>query len=98
MIEIKACGYKSVIVEMTHADFEIITGSSIGDEYGNRGYSWKNAEGKRFDIGSIKTMTNNIKNLLALRNKTNKELINIVDGFNRATFPFSEYLDNSDEK
>ena len=91
-MKIKCCGYKTVIVEMTHQEFSGITGHSIGDEYGNGGYNWAKAEGKEFDLQKA------IENIYSLRlaSESKKKVIsnleNMISKIDEAYFPLNEII------
>lgn len=96
-MKIKCCGYKTVVVEMTHDEFFGITGNAIGDSYGNNGYSWAEAEGKEFSLEKERTHQKNVQNILALKSNYKRTLKEIETSIDALCFPIQpvSFVDGS---
>lgn len=89
-MKIKCCGYKTVIVEMTHFEFKGITGHNIGDQYGNGGYRWSEAEGREFALSKAIHARYSLQLASEAKEKIMKELERMKAGVNQAFFPLDE--------
>jgi hypothetical protein len=75
---------------MTHFEFKGITGHSIGDQYGNGGYRWDEAEDREFDLSQAISAIYSLQLATEAKEKIKLSLKGMIDGIDTAVFPLNE--------
>jgi hypothetical protein len=87
------CGNKEVVVSLTPEEFMKLTGTNIGDYYGNHGAAPDSLPGRQYDLASMMKAMDEMKLAAEVKNTVCASLDRIKEQLQRAYFPVADFAD-----